>query len=124
LTCSHEFLTAELREQFLEELVELRTALQQIKINAEAYVAESTDAAETLGRLTESLNVLRALRVYQQAPDAGPSASILLSDDEARFARSGSRLAAVQSLRRRTALGLAEALARVDAYLANHVEIA
>jgi hypothetical protein len=118
LTCGHEFLTAETREQFLEELVELREALRQIKINAEAYVAESTAAAGALGRLTESLSVLRALQVYQQTPETLSSQPVPLTDEEMQFARVGNRLAAVLSLRQRTGLGLAESLARVDAYLA------
>jgi hypothetical protein len=118
LTCGYEFLTAETREQFLQELVELREALRQIKVNAEAYVAESSAAAEALSRLSESLSVLRALRVYQETPGTLPPEPVPLNDEEQQLARTGNRVAAVQSLRQRTGLGLAEALERVNAFLA------
>jgi len=67
LTCEHEFLTAELKEDFVAELVELRDALHDIKRSAEAYTEESAAAAVSLKKLTESLNVLRALNIYQKA---------------------------------------------------------
>lgn len=66
-SCEHEFLTAELEESFLEELVELREALKEIKVNAEAYVKESKSAGRSLEKLTGSLQVLRALDIYQKA---------------------------------------------------------
>jgi hypothetical protein len=65
LLCRKTFLTAEVEEDFLDELVELRTALAQIKTNAESYVRESSAASEALGRLTKSLNVLKALKLYK-----------------------------------------------------------
>jgi hypothetical protein len=68
-TCQHKWLTAEVEETFLDELVELRDALAVIKRNAEAYARESASAAQSLQRLSESLEVLRALQVYQQTPD-------------------------------------------------------
>jgi ribosomal protein L7/L12 len=113
-TCGHGFLTAEANEQFIGELVELRDALREIKANAEAYVAESSAAAGALSRLTASLNVLRALQVYQQTAHSGV---IELTDEESQLALSGNKLAAVQSLRKRTALGLAEAVDLVNAHL-------
>lgn len=64
-SCNHEWLTAEVEENFLEELVELRDALSQIKVHAEAYAAESDKAANSLKKLGESLSVLRALKVYR-----------------------------------------------------------
>ncbi|HXG11462.1 MAG TPA: DNA-directed RNA polymerase subunit alpha C-terminal domain-containing protein [Gemmataceae bacterium] len=68
-TCRKAFITAEVDEDFLDELVELRTVLAQIKANAEAYVKESKAASEALSRLTASLGVLRALKIYGDAPN-------------------------------------------------------
>lgn len=68
-TCRKSFITAEVDEDFLDELVELRTALAQIKSNAEDYVKESNAASETLARLSKSLNALRALKIYQDVDD-------------------------------------------------------
>lgn len=67
LICGHEFLTAELDENFVTELVELRDALSEIKRNAEAYTKESAAAATSLEKLTKSLSVLRALNIYKKA---------------------------------------------------------
>lgn len=67
LKCGHQWLTSELQEDFLEELVELRDALSDLKRNAEKYVASSEAAQESLAELTESLQVLRALKMYQEA---------------------------------------------------------
>jgi ribosomal protein L7/L12 len=63
LNCGEKFLTAEVAEGFLGELVELRNALANIKTNAEEYLKESTAAAGALERLTKSLSLLRALNV-------------------------------------------------------------
>jgi len=65
LTCGTSFLSAELREDFLSELTELREALGRIKQNAEKYVTEATSASESLSELTKSLEVLRALKIYK-----------------------------------------------------------
>jgi hypothetical protein len=62
----HKFLTVEIDEGFLDELVALRNALANIKADAEQYVRESTAASQSLDRLTRSLNLLRALKDYQQ----------------------------------------------------------
>lgn len=67
LSCGHEFVSAEVDLAFLEELIELRNALSSIKGNAEAYVKESSAASESLAKLSESLEVLRALKVYKRA---------------------------------------------------------
>jgi hypothetical protein len=66
LTCRNIFVTAELDEDFLEELIKLRTALGPIKLNAEQYLKESKAAARTLEKLSTSLSVLRALDIYQE----------------------------------------------------------
>jgi len=63
--CGESWLTAELPEPFLDELVELREALKDIKLNAEVYVKESKKAASTLKKLSSSLSVLRALDSYK-----------------------------------------------------------
>ena len=67
LKCDHEFLTGEADMQFLEELVELRDALADLKKHAERYTSESKKASKSLERLTNSLGVLRALRLYKEA---------------------------------------------------------
>lgn len=63
--CNHEWLTAEIHEDLLDELVELRNALKEIKENAEEYVIESDKAARSLKKLSSSLSVLRALKIYK-----------------------------------------------------------
>ena len=63
--CRKGFVTAELLESFLDELIELRDALKAIKTNAEAYVEQSKGAAESLQKLTEALEVLKALKLYK-----------------------------------------------------------
>ena len=64
--CQHEWLSAEVPEAFLDELVQLRNALRDIKTNAEQYTKESSKAAKSLGKLSESLSVLRALSIYKE----------------------------------------------------------
>lgn len=65
--CKHDFTTAEMNEEFLDELVELRKALSGLKTHAEEYISESDAASKSLKKLSESLGVLRALRVYKEA---------------------------------------------------------
>jgi hypothetical protein len=67
LACDYEFITAEVDEKFLDELVELRKALSVIKSNAEEYIDESNAASKSLAKLSDSLNVLRALNLYKNA---------------------------------------------------------
>ena len=67
LSCGNEFVSAEVDLGFLEELVELRGALSAIKSNAEPYMSESAAASVSLAKLSESLGVLRALKVYKSA---------------------------------------------------------
>lgn len=66
LTCGNGFLTAEAREDFLNELVELRDTLAAIKHDTERYIADSTRTAHSLNSLNESLGKLRALEIYQR----------------------------------------------------------
>lgn len=65
LACQEKFLTGEMNLQYLFELAELRSALSEVKANAEAYSAESRNAAASLTKLSDSLKVLRALKVYR-----------------------------------------------------------
>jgi hypothetical protein len=69
LSCGNGFVSAEVDLDFLEELVELRNALAAIKENAEAYVKESAAASKSLSKLSESLSVLRALKLYKSSGD-------------------------------------------------------
>jgi uncharacterized protein (UPF0179 family) len=66
LVCHHQFVTVEVDSQFLNELIELRTALGDIKANAEQYVRESTAASRSLLKLSTALSVLRALEIYKK----------------------------------------------------------
>ncbi|TDO14619.1 hypothetical protein EV580_2752 [Mycobacterium sp. BK086] len=65
-TCWHEWLSAEVPEDFIDELVELREALSDIKENVEAYSKESENAAKSLVSLSKSLSDLRALNIYKK----------------------------------------------------------
>jgi hypothetical protein len=82
LSCDHRFVTGEVDLEFLDELRELRDALSAIKANAEVYLKESTAASKSLSKLSESLGVLRALKIYKSAkkkvskPDIGSSWSV------------------------------------------------
>ncbi len=64
LACHYHFVTGEVDLDFLDELRELRDALSAIKENAEVYLTESTAASKSLTKLSESLGVLRALKIY------------------------------------------------------------
>jgi hypothetical protein len=66
LKCENVFITAEIDQDFLDELVALRNALRDIKVNAERYRKESATASKSLAKLSESLSVLRALDLYKQ----------------------------------------------------------
>lgn len=59
--CEVWFETAEVEEKFLRELIELRMALADIKLNAAEYQLDARKAAEKLRRLSKSLAVLEAL---------------------------------------------------------------
>ena len=64
-SCKFQFLTSEVHEAFLDELVELGDAFSDLKSNAESYIHSSKDAESSLRNLTEPLQVLRALKIYQ-----------------------------------------------------------
>lgn len=66
LTCENKFLTGEMDLKYLWELVKLRDALSDIKVNAESYVQESAQASASLNKLADSLKVLRALNIYKE----------------------------------------------------------
>lgn len=55
LSCGTEFLTAEVDEGLVNELLELRTVLSGIKQNAAAYLSESAKASKSLKELTNKL---------------------------------------------------------------------
>jgi transcriptional regulator NrdR family protein len=63
--CDHRFISAETRESFIDELVELRDALAVIKHDTEEYVLASKKTSRSLRGLTKSLAKLRALKAYQ-----------------------------------------------------------
>ena len=65
--CGSSWLTVEIPEKFLDELVELRDALAELKTNAETYSRQSDAAADSLKRLKESLGSLRALDLYSKS---------------------------------------------------------
>ncbi len=65
--CGFKFKTSEIDEKFIEELVELRDALGNIKRNAEQYVIEAEKASTSLDEFTNSLELLRALDIYKQS---------------------------------------------------------
>jgi len=66
LSCDHEFVTTEVEIGFLEELMQLRRALGDIKRNAERYTKEASAAERSLGELSKSLGVLKTLRIYRE----------------------------------------------------------
>ena len=66
-TCGKSFLTAEIDDTYLYELVELRDALKDIKKNSEKYITESSAASVTLSKLIMSLSILTALDMYKKA---------------------------------------------------------
>ena len=68
LTCANQFVTAEIDEDFLEELVQ-RNALGAIKVNARQYIQQANKASATLSKLADSLDVLKALDLYKQGDD-------------------------------------------------------
>lgn len=62
-------MTTEVEIEFLEELMQLRHALGDIKKNAERYTKEASAAGKSLTKLTKSLGLLKALRVYKEIND-------------------------------------------------------
>ena len=66
LSCRKCFFSAELQEDFVNELVELRDALAAIKKDAEQYIEDSKKTTQSLASLNASLGKLRALKLYQE----------------------------------------------------------
>lgn len=66
LECEHQFLTCEVDENVIDELEELRGALADIKEHVEAYVGDAKKASRALSKLTSSLKILRALKMYKE----------------------------------------------------------
>ncbi|WP_157272084.1 hypothetical protein [Azohydromonas aeria] len=66
LSCGHRFVSGEVDLEFLQELIELRDALKEIKSNAEMYTKQSAAAADSLSKLNNSLGVLKALKLYRK----------------------------------------------------------
>ena len=64
--CEHKFLTGEVDMHFLNELIELRDALSDLKQHAEKYAEESDQASKTLSKLSQSLGALQALNIYKK----------------------------------------------------------
>ena len=60
--CEQYFETSEVEARFLDELVNLREALSDIKANAAAYETDAKKAAAKLTQLSKSLAVLKALK--------------------------------------------------------------
>ena len=60
--CYEEFLTAEVNEDFLDELLELREALKQIRDNAKTFSTEIIGTQKSLKNLSASLGFLKALK--------------------------------------------------------------
>ena len=57
--CSSEWLTAELPEKCVDELVQLRDVLAEIKTNVQVYTKDAENAAQSLANLSESLSALQ-----------------------------------------------------------------
>lgn len=66
LTCHHEFVTAEVSERFVDELVELRDALAAIKTSVTAFSKHSKRTAKSLESLDAALAALKALKMYEE----------------------------------------------------------
>lgn len=66
-SCGCQFITSEIDEEFIDELVELRDALGAIKKNAEKYSKEAAQASATLDELSKSLKILKALKIYKKS---------------------------------------------------------
>lgn len=60
-SCDGQWLTVEVEEIFMDELIDLREKLTELKLHASTYESESLKASESLKNLTMSLNVLKAL---------------------------------------------------------------
>lgn len=63
-SCGHGFITSEVNREFLDELIELRDALGEIKKNTEEYIEKSKEASLSLEELNSSFNKLKAMKIY------------------------------------------------------------
>ena len=61
-SCDQYFETSEVEARFLDELVQLRESLADIKANAAAYEHDAEKASQTLRNLSKSLAVMKALK--------------------------------------------------------------
>jgi hypothetical protein len=61
LACHESWLTVEMEESFMDELIHLREKLTELKLHASEYQKESQKAANSLKKLTESISLLKAL---------------------------------------------------------------
>jgi hypothetical protein len=61
LVCHESWLTVEIEEDLMDELIDLREKLTELKLHASAYETESLKAATSLKKLTESISILKAL---------------------------------------------------------------
>ena len=66
LECNQGFVTSEVDEAFIDELTELRDVLGAIKKDTEDYIERAQSASESLESLNESLEKLRALKIYKK----------------------------------------------------------
>lgn len=66
-TCFRSWLSVEIPESHLGELVQLREVLADLKEHAETYVEQAKSASATLKKLNNSMGVLRALQIYKDA---------------------------------------------------------
>lgn len=66
-TCRRRFFTAELHEEIIDELVQLRDALKEVKEKAEAYLHQATATSRSIDDLGRSLSALRALEMYKDS---------------------------------------------------------
>lgn len=66
LSCNFRFVTSEVHEDFLNELVQLRNSLGSVRKNINKYSNEASQTASTLDELSQSLQALKALKMYNQ----------------------------------------------------------
>jgi hypothetical protein len=66
LTCHHEFVTAEVSEAFIDELVELRDALAAIKTSVTTFSRHSKRTTKAIESLDTTLSTFKALKIYDE----------------------------------------------------------
>ena len=60
--CGEKFITAEVNEDFVSELVDLRDSLSEIRHKTEVYLEKSVQATNSLKELDDTLASLKALK--------------------------------------------------------------